>query len=109
VLGKTPVAGEPRARLLRNRPRFIRPDEEAVTAASLLAPARVPIAEVDLREKGVNVFSCPVCGRLFRYDDEYEPMCTGPGATDDHEMTVMAFVGVEAPRRLIELARARPP
>jgi uncharacterized Zn-finger protein len=80
-----------------NRPRFIRPDEDAIAAATLLVPARVPEAEVFLRQRGVNVYRCPVCSRRFRYDDEYEPMCTGPGATDDHPITVMAFVGVSAP------------
>lgn len=81
------------------RPRFIRPDEEAITAASLLVPARVPVAEQALRRRGVNVYRCPVCGRVFRHDDEYEPMCTGPGASDDHPMTVMVFVGVADPLR----------
>jgi len=49
---------------------------------------------VFLRQRGVNVYRCPVCSRRFRYDDEYEPMCTGPGATDDHPMTVMVLEGV---------------
>lgn len=80
-----------------NRPRFIRPDEEAITARSLLVPARVPVAEVDLRTRGVNVYVCPCCANRFRHDDEYEPMCTGPGATDDHPMTVMVLERVSAP------------
>lgn len=80
------------------RPRFVRPDEGAIVAASHMVAARVPEAET-LRTTGVNVYRCPVCRRVFRHDDEYEPMCTGPGATDDHPMTVMAFVRVAAAAR----------
>lgn len=43
-----------------------------------------------IRKIGVNVFQCPVCGNRFRYDDEYEPMCTGPHPSlDEHEPAVM--------------------
>lgn len=63
--------------------------------------SRVTEAET-LRQDGVNVYRCPVCHKEFRHDDEYEPMCTGPSeTTDDHPMTVMQFVGVSPPRRLI--------
>jgi hypothetical protein len=77
--------------------RYLHDEDRA--AASLLVPARVPVAGVNLREKGVNAYRCPVCGRVFRHDDEYEPMCTGPGATDDHPMTVMVFEAVTPPIR----------
>lgn len=50
-------------------------------------------------EEGVNLYGCPVCGNEFRHDDDYEPMCTGPGATDDHPMAVMLSLGVVPPKR----------
>lgn len=40
-------------------------------------------------KKGAFVFRCPVCGNTVRADDAYEPMCTGPSWTDDHEPTLM--------------------
>lgn len=76
-------------------------DDEARAEASLLVPARVAAAETFLRRRGVNLYRCPVCANVFRHDDEYEPMCTGPGATDDHPMTVMALVYIDVGRRLI--------
>lgn len=42
------------------------------------------------------MFQCPLCGKEFRHDDEYEPMCTGPDWTDDHEPTVMEFRRVDS-------------
>lgn len=54
-----------------------------------------------MRKRGVNVYRCPTCGNVFRHDDEYEPMCTGPGSTDDHEMTVMEHVRVDDRKKLI--------
>lgn len=72
-----------------------RRDELAAFMSRDAAP-RVYAAETFLREKGVNVFRCPVCGKEFRQADEYEPGCTGPNeTTDDHPMTVMTFVRVD--------------
>lgn len=68
--------------------------DEMAAMDSTLAPARVPMAGT-LREKGINVFRCPACAKEFRHDDEYEPMCTGPGALDTHPMAVMTFVRVD--------------
>lgn len=42
-----------------------------------------------LLKVGVYVFRCPLCGNEFRYDDPYEPMCTGPNSTDEHSPEVM--------------------
>lgn len=78
--------------------RFTRDD--AIAGASVLVPSRVPVAETAMRQRGVNLYRCPVCGNEFRHDDEFEPMCTGPGATDDHPMAVMGFVGV-VPRLIL--------
>lgn len=58
------------------------------------------MAERFLRRRGLNVYRCPVCANVFRHDDESEPMCTGPGPTDDHPMTVMVFREVAEPIRL---------
>lgn len=60
---------------------------------------RITIPGADVREKLVNLFRCPRCGNEARSDDKYGPACTGPGATDDHEMTPMGFVGAVPPRR----------
>lgn len=59
---------------------------------------RVVLPETFMRKKGVNVYRCPICANVFRHDDEYEPVCTGPSWTDDHEPTVMTHV-VVAPRQ----------
>lgn len=80
-------------------PRIILPNEEAVIARSLLVPARVPMAETFLRREGVNVYRCPACGNVFRHDDEFEPVCTGPGATDTHRPAVMQLVRVAPAKR----------
>jgi hypothetical protein len=37
------------------------------------------------------VFVCPVCGKRERNDQRMEPACTGPGWTDDHELTPMVL------------------
>ena len=87
------------------RPRFIRPDEEAIAAATILVPARVPIAGVNLRQQGVNVYRCPVCSNVFRHDDEYEPVCTGPGALDSHTPAVMVLERVDRQKPGIILLR----
>lgn len=39
---------------------------------------------------GAFVFRCPVCRKYERFDDLYEPMCTGPSPSlDEHTPTVM--------------------
>lgn len=78
-------------------PRYLRPGrDDAIATASQALPSRVPVAQTAMRERGVNVFACPVCRKEFRQDDEFEPMCTGPNETqDDHPMTVMQLVRVE--------------
>ncbi len=62
-------------------------------AVYLRQPARLIIPGEDVRKKGVNLFRCPVCRNEFRYDDAYEPMCTGPHPSlDEHEPAVMTPV-----------------
>ena len=81
--------------LARNR-------DDVVSEATHSIPARVPRAQTYMREKGVNVYLCPVCRKEVRFDDAYEPACTGPNeTTDDHPMTPMEFVRVDPPRKLI--------
>lgn len=81
-------------------PRYLAPGrDEALSERSQAMPARVQRAET-LRKRGINVYRCPVCRKVFRHDDEYEPVCTGPDETrDDHPMTVMTFLRTEAPKR----------
>lgn len=84
-------------------PKYLAPGrDDEVSEASHSVPSRVPVAQVDMRKRGINVYRCPVCHKLFRYDDEFEPMCTGPNeTTDDHPMTVMELVGVAERMKLI--------
>lgn len=52
-----------------------------------------------VRTVGVYVFQCPCCRKLFRADDRYEPVCTGPSEMrDDHAPEVMRLLRVEARR-----------
>ena len=63
------------------------------------------IPGTQLVKQGVFIYECPVCGKRFRYDDPYEPMCTGPSETrDEHAPVVMKFVGHDALRPLIQVA-----
>lgn len=40
---------------------------------------------------GAFVFRCPVCRKAERFDDAYEPICTGPHPSlNEHEPRVMA-------------------
>jgi len=51
------------------------------------------LVETGLFETGTGfLFVCPVCGRQMRNDQRMEPMCTGPGSTDDHAPEVMIEV-----------------
>jgi hypothetical protein len=48
--------------------------------------------EVGLFETGhAFMFVCPLCGRQETNDQRMEPACTGPGWTDDHELTPMVL------------------
>lgn len=58
-------------------------------------PARV-VPGTKLVSVGVYVFRCPLCANEFRYDDPYEPMCTGPGWIDSHAPEVMRFLRKDA-------------
>jgi hypothetical protein len=43
--------------------------------------------------RGVYVFECPLCKKRFRFDDPYEPLCSGPSESrDDHSPEVMRLV-----------------
>ena len=52
--------------------------------------------------KDVYVFVCPLCRKEFRYDDPFEPMCTGPSESrDDHSPEVMRFARKETMRVMV--------
>jgi hypothetical protein len=52
--------------------------------------------------RGVYVYICPVCRKELRFDDLYEPCCTGPSETrDEHDLTVMQVHRIEP--RLIQV------
>jgi len=59
----------------------IEPDDKAQEAL-----IHIGVAE---HNRAVFSFECPVCGRVERGNTDMEPMCTGPGWTDDHEPEVM--------------------
>ena len=61
-----------------------------------------------VRQHQVYVYECPVCHNQCRYDDRYEPTCTGPHWTDDHPLEVMRLVSVEPPRVQLEIVRSLP-
>ena len=72
------------------------------------APSAFPILPTHLKprqqviRKDVFVFQCPMCHKLFRYDDRYEPMCTGPSEMrDEHAPEVMRYLRTES--RIIQL------
>jgi hypothetical protein len=52
---------------------------------------------------GVYRYACPLCHREFRYDDPYEPICTGPGWRDSHPPEVMRRLETVAPRAVIQI------
>jgi len=46
-----------------------------------------------LLQRGVYLFLCPTCGKTFRYDDDYGPMCSGPSETrDEHDPVPMRLL-----------------
>jgi hypothetical protein len=83
-------------------PKYLRPGrDEEVSEATHSVPSAVPVAETFRRTQGINLFRCPVCHNEFRYDDEFEPMCDGPGPQRTHPMTIMGLVGVVPRLKLI--------
>jgi hypothetical protein len=61
-----------------------------MNTSSLLIPGQ------QLITRGVYVYVCPVCRKTFRYDDRYEPICTGPSEMrDEHPPVVMRLKGVQ--------------
>lgn len=43
----------------------------------------------------VWTFQCPLCKKVFKYDEPGEPLCTGPSETrDDHVQTTMLLLSV---------------
>jgi len=62
----------------------------------LLQYTRV-VPGTQLVTRGVYVYECPICRKRFRYDDAYEPLCTGPSENrDDHAPTLMRLVKTDA-------------
>jgi len=53
-----------------------------------------------VRTVGVFVYQCPICLNQMRYDDRYEPICTGPSWTDDHPPAIMTLISV-VPRKVV--------
>lgn len=64
-------------------------------------PSAVTVPGMHRIISGVYVFTCPLCAREFRYDDPYEPMCTGPSWTDDHAPEVMRMIRREVRRVMV--------
>lgn len=51
------------------------------------------LIETGLFETGARfVYRCPLCSNQAVNDQRMEPMCTGPGATDDHPPEIMILV-----------------
>jgi hypothetical protein len=51
------------------------------------------IPGIQLVKRGVYVYECPECKNRFRFDDLYEPICTGPSANrDEHTPRVMRLL-----------------
>lgn len=62
--------------------------------------AKIHIPGAQVIQQDVYLFVCPVCRKVFRHDDRYEPMCTGPSESrNEHEPTVMVCIGSD-PRRV---------
>lgn len=55
-----------------------------------------------LVKRGVFVYQCPTCRKQFRYDDPYEPICTGPSENrDEHPPQIMQLVKTDSPKILL--------
>jgi hypothetical protein len=64
-------------------------------------PPALIVPGTRLVKEGVYVYGCPVCKKTFRYNDAYEPICTGPSENrDDHAPEVMRFLRRE-PRMVL--------
>lgn len=51
------------------------------------------LVQLGLLETGARfTFQCPICQKFERNDQRMEPMCTGPGWTDDHPPEIMLMV-----------------
>jgi len=80
-------------------PKYLAPGRDERISVASRVPSKA-LSAGTLREKGVNVYRCPVCRKEFRHDDQYEPACTGWNeTTDDHPMAVMQLVRVERPQK----------
>jgi hypothetical protein len=79
--------------------RRIRDSADVLDAPVFTPPPILIRPGQEMRTVMVNVFRCPLCRNVFRYEDRYEPMCTGPGSQDSHAPEVMRFISVE-PRRV---------
>ena len=64
-------------------------------------PPTLLIPGQQVTSTGVYVFTCPLCGKFERFDDRYEPFCTGPGALDTHFPEVMVCVGTDAAKVIL--------
>lgn len=54
----------------------------------------------------VYVYQCPLCKKQFRYDDPFEPMCTGPSESrDEHGPEVMRLLRKEPIKVVVRLGR----
>lgn len=50
----------------------------------------------NLITRGVYLYECPTCRKQFRFDDPYEPICTGPSENhDDHPPKIMKLLRKE--------------
>lgn len=59
----------------------------------------VQIPGTQLTCKGVYIYECPVCHKQFRFDDLFEPLCTGPSENrNDHSPEIMKLVRTDAPK-----------
>lgn len=56
----------------------------------------------NLITKGIYVYHCPTCRKTFRYDDCYEPICTGPSENrDDHPPEIMRRVKTDEKKTIL--------
>ena len=74
----------------------------ALPAPLFPPPPALVVPGTRLVTVGVYLFRCPLCRKDFRYDDPYEPLCTGPSETrDEHAPEVMRFVRRETRQVLV--------
>lgn len=64
------------------------------------------IPGTQLVTRGVYLYECPLCKNRFRFDDPYEPICTGPSANrDDHSPEVMRLIQKDSKKTAVIIAR----